>query len=203
MWIGTIVVAAFWLLLVLYVFIQRSGDIFHNDSEYEIYDFKTTTSGGGDHSNSIPMAVTSPSPIVSPLQQQQDQASSHHGYQQQQQKTYYDPVGGGSSYGYPQQTNYGNHPQHHQYDAYGGGVPDAYNTNNGGYGYYVPNESALTTPLEPTNSSHYTNNTPNGSHADDDTTYIMADIGGVDHRPPQSSPPHTPSKSHQVPHAYD
>ncbi|ORZ16232.1 hypothetical protein BCR42DRAFT_32224 [Absidia repens] len=42
MWIGSIVVAFFWLLLVLYVFIQRGSDIY-DDDEYEVYDFKATT----------------------------------------------------------------------------------------------------------------------------------------------------------------
>ncbi|ORZ05218.1 hypothetical protein BCR42DRAFT_443824 [Absidia repens] len=201
-WIGSIVVAAFWLLLVLYVFIQRSSDIFQNGDEYEVYDFKNT-----GH-NSIPMAVTSQSPIVSPLKQQQlhDQSSSHHGdmVSNDYNQAYYDPAGY-VDYGQQQQyglppPNYGNH-QHqppHQYDGYG--PSDAYN-NNGGYGYYVPPESSLATPIELTNSQ-YTNNTPNGSHADDDTAHIMADIGGVDHRS-RPSPPHTPSKSHQVPHTYD
>ncbi|CAO3593580.1 unnamed protein product [Absidia cylindrospora] len=197
-WIGAIVVAAFWLLLVLYVFIQRSSDIFQNSDEYEVYDFKNT-----GH-NSIPMAVTSQSPIVSSLKQQQlhDQPPSHHGdmTSNDYNQAYYDPAGY-VDYGQQQQyglppPNYGNHQQQppHQYDAYG--PSDAYN-NNGGYGYYVPPESSLATPVE-----QYTNNTPNGSHADDDTAHIMADIGGVDHRSRQS-PPHTPSKSHQVPHTYD
>ncbi|KAI8145019.1 hypothetical protein BJV82DRAFT_604575 [Fennellomyces sp. T-0311] len=46
-WLGQILVAAFWLFLVIFVYAQKSSDIY--DDDYDVYDFK----------EDVPMAVTS------------------------------------------------------------------------------------------------------------------------------------------------
>ncbi|CAO3587104.1 unnamed protein product [Absidia cylindrospora] len=197
MWIGSIVVAFFWLLLVLYVFIQRGSDIY-DDDEYEVYDFKGTD-GSHPHQN-MPMAITSHSPIITPLKQQPSPpmpSTTHptpmandydHGY--------YDV--GYVDYGQQQQQQgYVGNYHHTQYDAYGGIDPQHYpmNSNNNvhgtGHRYYVPalTPASIPSPRTPTTGSH-----------SDDTTHIMADLGGAGVDP---TPSHMPSKSNQVPHTYD
>ncbi|KAI8089053.1 uncharacterized protein BX664DRAFT_332057 [Halteromyces radiatus] len=207
-WIGSIVIAVFWLILLLYVFVQRSGDIY-DDDEYEVYDFKN-----GSHQHDIPMAVTSHSPILSPLKQQQQPSpllpahpvmvneydhahydTGYMDYSQQQQ-----------AYGYQPQQPYTDHHYQQHYDPYGA---DGHIHNNGGKGYYVPglvgvNSSPLTTTATQHTSTTANTNTPGGGSHIDDTTHIMADVGGVGHHSPypvNKSPPHTPS--HQVPHTYE
>ncbi|KAI9493123.1 hypothetical protein BDB00DRAFT_824496 [Zychaea mexicana] len=46
-WLGCILIAAFWLFLIIFVYAQKSSDIY--DDDYDVYDFK----------EDVPMAVTS------------------------------------------------------------------------------------------------------------------------------------------------
>ncbi|KAI8328717.1 hypothetical protein BC941DRAFT_444376 [Chlamydoabsidia padenii] len=128
MWLGAIILGALWLILVLYVFIQKSSDIYNDDDEYEVYDFKNVPV------SPMGMAVTSHSPIVPSIKSPPSQ--HYHG-------TYYD-----TDYtdynGYSQQKQQQQQQQHH-YDTYDGGA---------GHRYYMP-ALANTSSIPTDTSSHY------------------------------------------------
>ncbi|SAL95669.1 hypothetical protein [Absidia glauca] len=154
MWLGSIVTGALWLLLVLYVFIQRSSDIYHDDDAYEVYDFKN-----GSNDGAMGMAVTSPSSIKSPPPPPHAQPTTFDPH-----STYYDP-------GYSQHQQYDAYGQQHlqqqPYDVYGQQHYDG-----GNHQYYVPalaGPPSTTTPTDVSSHQYYPH---------DDTTHIIG------HHPP-------------------
>ncbi|KAI8064587.1 hypothetical protein BC940DRAFT_305460 [Gongronella butleri] len=180
MWIGSIVVAAFWLVHLIYVFTQQRSDIFDDDDDYELYDYRNQ----GD----IAMAVTSHSPVMNPSPKISSPMTPPHG-------------GGGAvagkggmmndyDYSYYEQpyTPYAQTPY-----GYGGGqqAVDHHNMYNAPPPPHMDAYDAYGGPVYPPPSATMT---PTSTTTADDTTHILKDMG---------STPHTPIKQHQVPHTYD
>ncbi|KAI7849315.1 hypothetical protein BDC45DRAFT_278367 [Circinella umbellata] len=165
-WLGCLIVAAFWLFLVIFVYAQKSSDIY--DDDYDVYDFK----------EDVPMAVTSnknesayhaSSPTSNPPQQQQPSANYYNNGNQANYQEY------DSYYDYPPQSPYAGYKQ--PAAAGPGGYP--YPGNGTGYAqddtvhmlsdagqpqYYSPHlntgNAAAATPPAPS-SPHVKAQTPN------------------------------------------
>lgn len=118
-WLGSLVVAVFWLFLVIFVFLQKASDIY--DDDYDMYDFK----------DDVPMAVTSsPQP---PPKEASYHASSPTQVQQPQQANYYQGAG------YQEYDSYYDYPPQSPYAGYKQPTADP-SAHGGAYGYGYGNE---------------------------------------------------------------
>ncbi|KAI9277067.1 hypothetical protein BDA99DRAFT_494797 [Phascolomyces articulosus] len=166
-WLGCILIAAFWLFLIIFVYAQKSSDIY--DDDYDVYDFK----------EDVPMAVASKNEqqtyhASSPTSNPAQPAGGNY-YNNQPQGAYqeYD-----SYYDYPPQSPYAGYKQ--PVSTAGGPGGYAYPGNGTGYGqddtvhmladagqpqYYSPHLNASAAPAAATppapSSPHVKAQTPN------------------------------------------
>ncbi|ORX53474.1 hypothetical protein DM01DRAFT_1336011 [Hesseltinella vesiculosa] len=188
MWLGSIVVAAFWLIHLLFVFVQQRSDIF-DDDDYEMYDYE-------DHRD-IAMAVTSESPV--PSNKMPPMPPAHHAMSPAAAAT----MNNGSPYNTILPDSYGYYEPHDTV-AYDQQPYDGYDYNHypgtptGGYyggqqavdphqTYNVVDTYAAPQPPTAHAAGTMTPSSTTGSHPDDSAYF------------PHS--PHTPIKN--VPHTYD
>lgn len=169
-WLGCIVVAAFWLILAIYVYAQSSSDIYDND--FDVYDYK----------DDVPMAVTTP-----PMQTKTDTAQEYHAsspvHNGNVDYGYYNQPAGG----YPEYDSYYDYPPQSAYAGYKQPVAAGHNgyTGNGAYmvsgrpddtvhmlsdvstdpnhqAYYSPHLATTQAPATPTTTTaHSTAQSPN------------------------------------------
>lgn len=173
MWLGSLLIAAFWLLLAIYVYAQKSSDIY--DDDYDVYDFK----------EDVPMAVTSPT-----AQHDYHASSPTHGSSPKAAAAGADyNAGGYYGQGYREYDSYYDYPPQSPYGGYSQPAATAGGYSGGG-GAYAYNDTAHMLSENAMEQQHPQYYSPHLNNANVVTSQ------------PVSTPGTSTVHTHQTPNAY-